>query len=271
MNRLGEAGGRLVRENRIHKGEIMPCDFENRKLYSIDYNDVLESNLEQCYKVFDQKSAAYIYVSRWIKLLKGYDKLAESEFKSLTPQQWQDVLYKLDEIFVQDVSFSKTKILVHFSVASIKALISNNEVENIKLNPIKMPIELFTKSDSIIRWNPVHIDKSMAFNSDPIVISIFIGPNKPYLVIDGNHRISIAIKEKRNYIVAYIFGSGIYINKRLFASTFDLCYYALHNELTFLNEYKQNNRISDKDLMKMSYLSNGKFNFTTGFGMGVTN
>ena len=89
------------------------------------------------------------------------------------------------------------------------------------------------------------------------MVPFTIGKTYKQLVVDGNHRITTAIKEKKEIIKAYILEPQMLVDYSLFCSSFDLLYYVFQNEVVYIGSlFHVNTGISELDIINKSFLNN---------------
>ena len=77
------------------------------------------------------------------------------------------------------------------------------------------------------------------------------------LVVDGNHRITDAIKKGKKTIKSYLLDTNYIVQGNLFCSDFDKMLYVFQNEVVAIATWIQRDGMSDEEALKNSYFASG--------------
>lgn len=229
----------------------MPMNMITKKEYCIDYNELYNELMNSPF--LDDAKIKSAYLNLWIKQLKDYDKIEVEQFKdkSILVQIAKED-FEAPEKYMLELIYKSQRVNIFFRVSRVLQLIEptkNNMIEYI-------PIEDFIKSNSYIKW-----DKTDTFNikSDPIIlVPITLGVYTKFVVIDGNHRLSVWINEKKQRIPCNILDGQALIDNNMFCSGFSKLMYIFQNELVSLGTYTKRDKITSELLMNKIYFKTGK-------------
>lgn len=236
----------------------MAFDYCNKQIYNIDYERLKE--FYSSFPIFKNKNLQEIYIDRWLKEIKENERIVEEEVN--TPEKLQKLMQKIwtsqeFEIFQQRLIFGSENILLHFRVSAINKIIDFDR-ESLS-NSVKVPISKFTDKNTQFIWHPVEINGSFKAKNRPVIAVPLLQGQYNYLVIDGNHRISSAIrKEEKNIDVLFVSEESV-IDLKILASSFDYLFYIFNNELNHLANRRIRKNLPDEELLKLSYLSDGTY------------
>lgn len=234
----------------------MPFDFTTYKPYSVNYEGMFnEINSKQ---ILDDSYVQTHYLKRWREVLEKHDDIVTKQLS--TPKailEMQKLLQSEPEVFQIPMNFTNTEILIHFRVS-----IANKLIKNSKSAAQHIPLDEFTREDGAIKWTPVdtNVDK-YANSKDPIIAVPFLNNKFNTLVIDGNHRLTYKTKNNIDDIRALIISEESVIDHLLFASSFDMYYYIMHNELNHMANATHRQNAKAMEIVHKSYLTDGKFKF----------
>lgn len=239
----------------------MPFDFDEYKMYTIDY-DLLFDNIFKL-PFLNNLQWKEIYLLQWKGILQECDLASIEHFN--TPekiQKYQQAVAAENEglIFKKSFTFQPSQIEVFFNFRiSIIFKILNDSNQNV--NSTKISLNKFNSSHPEIHWDPRTIDKSAKFNNYPIFIVPFFDKDSNGLVIDGNHRVTHAIQLRKKYIDCFFFSEKNVVDLNLFCSAFDKMLYIFFNEINhfFINKTYKNS--TDLELLNKSYLSGNGIQF----------
>ncbi len=233
----------------------MPINMITGQKYSIDYqkmrNELMELN------IFNDKTIQQKYVDTWVNELMNADSISVSSY--FDPNNRELLLKeKLEapEIFQALVKMKTNDMYIHFRVSRIIQMLKINNVSEADAQDIE--IGEFT-SHRTISWTET--EKNVENDKPIIIVPFMIGKTYKELVIDGNHRITTAIREGKKYIKAFILSSQAVVENKLLSSSFDLLLYVFQNELVWMGSfYNKNNIYDEQALITNSFLISGKIN-----------
>ncbi|MBY6931016.1 hypothetical protein [Clostridium botulinum] len=236
----------------------MPFNFSERKHYSIDYESLFNDINSK--KILTNKRVQTEYVKAWINFLIKADQVVTEQLK--TDQQILELNKHLllePEIFQLPMYHENNTIVIHFRASIANQIISEFKM---KKDAQLINIDEFVKKDRRILWTHVNENvDSYANNQDPIIMVPFINGQYSNLVIDGNHRLTYKVKENIKSVPTLILAESSVIDYSIFSSTFDKYYYIMNNEFSYMNNESYNKNVDSYELMKKSYLADGKFKF----------
>lgn len=225
--------------------------------YIIDYSAFLEELGRN--QLFEDKGKCYRYIKTWIKVMKKHDAF-ESTYDNASAYKAFDF-----KPFVQEIHYQFNTMYLHFNISTIEHILKENpglyELKDVKVD------EFFNYGDSghIYRSEVDSLDLSYSRNSNPVYIVPFKTALNSrldinYLLIDGNHRVSMAYYHKEQYISAYILSEKLLKESRIFSTSFDKMLYAFYNECGLFSHLKKAGK-SDDELLSQSYLSKLGYEF----------
>lgn len=230
----------------------MPINLITGEEYNIDYQELRADmmNLE----LFHQEDLQLRYVDEWISTLEKADKITVESY--FDPEQ-QDLLFRemieAPEVFQTVVNMQGNEMYLHFRVSRIRQTL---EILGINEDYAQdFEIEDF-KEHNTINWMET-VDT--VERDDPILIVPFtIGRTYKLLVIDGNHRITTAIRQNRKRIKGIVFDSTALVKNHLLSTQFDLYLYILQNEVVWIGSKYPNNSSDETKLLEEIYFASRK-------------
>lgn len=97
-------------------------------------------------------------------------------------------------------------------------------------------------------------EDTVSIKSESIIIVPFtIDEAYKMLVVDGNHRITEAIKKGKKTINAYVLDANWIVQGNPFCSEFDKMLYIFQNEMVAIATWIKRDGMLDKDAIKNSY------------------
>lgn len=236
----------------------MPVNFSNLDIYRINYSKLFKHFTS--IDIFENRNTQEKYIAAWIETLKKLDETLTYEFN--TPNK--KAIFSTNaiknnefEVFQQPVFYGGIKIVFHFRVSMFKEIVKSES----NIEPFKIPMSEFTSTNSQFKWNPVITDSKYSLNKDPVFMVPFLQGQYNYLVIDGNHRISSFIKASKKEIDTLILSEQSILDLDILASAFDKYLYIFHNELHHIANKRQQQNLTDLELLNMSYINNHTFKF----------
>lgn len=230
----------------------MPFDFLDQTLYTINYEEILIKSIE----IFPakDKNSKYRYFKRWINLLKTSDDQCQNYVLNNEIKVMQDILDS--QIFQFKIPmYDNTNNIAgfHFNIdnviSKLKSVLSQKDLEGKSI-----PIDKFTEGESQIKWDKVS-STILRNNSLPLIIVPFLFGQFDYLLIDGNHRLTNAIKNKEKQIDAIFISNVVLQEPQIFMSRFDQLFYFFNYEIVdFANKIYFDN-LSFEQLLTKSLLN----------------
>ncbi|XZH53327.1 hypothetical protein ACSW8Q_17565 (plasmid) [Clostridium perfringens] len=227
----------------------MPFDFVANKKYKINYDSLFEEFNSQ--KILNNKVIQEKFLMLWFKYLREADELL---LKSIEEKENKIKLKKLRisdvEIFKQTIHYKNNIISMHFNVSKINSNISNEFKNSFQIFDGKK----FLENDRNVHWTDVVLDKNYKPSNEPVLVVEFPCFNRRYLVIDGNHRISYAIKNNKTVKVLGLSVINL-IDNEYFLSSFDMLYYIMINELNYMYNETISKNIDATYIIQKSFLN----------------
>jgi len=235
----------------------MPINIITGQTYEIDYQKLRIELMEM--DIFRDKSLQQMYVDKWVAELM----LADTDsVKSYLEPNNQELIKKekqeAPETFQTLVKWKDSDIYVHFRVSRIKQMLEKAGVTEADAQEIAL--EEFA-AHKRIRWTET---EDVAEGETPILMVPFtIGETEKNLVIDGNDRITTALKNKKKSIKAITINPEGLIKNHLLSSSFDLLYYIFQNEVVWMASFYHEKDIPDEQmLITQSFFASGNVNIT---------
>lgn len=233
----------------------MPFFFTKGKAYSIDYED-LKTELLKIVKgpIFNSAAISYKYLNAWITRLKVVDEMSIEQM-DINRDLYEEVINKY-RIFSQDIKLGKQTIKIHFNGELFAEGARRNKPATTKIS-----YKDFEGSPSYYTWS--HPNDGQKSNSkEPILTVPFKGAGGAYLVIDGNHRVAEAIKNKKDLDVYTINLFDENARLALFTSVFDEMFFNFYFDMACLSIDKEENpHITDDLLITKSFVSGNSIDY----------
>ncbi|MCU7197988.1 hypothetical protein [Turicibacter sanguinis] len=230
----------------------MPFDITSKKEYYIDYGELFTILNKE--RILDDKEIQEQYLIYWMKWLKENDDIVVKEM-SQNIEYIEKALENEPEIFTQEIFFGSQKILLQFRISYIlKKVLSQVTKETI----LNLDIEEFTIENSSIKWTKTNdIIKDSKKDNIPIILVPYHNGNYLYLLIDGNHRLTKLLRENRTKVDTVILNAQSLVDIRGFFSGFDMYFYAMYNELSYMERETREKKRVAIDLINDSFLFTG--------------
>ena len=232
----------------------MPVDFMLDKIYNVDYMTWEEELLQM--EVFNSRDIQKIYLDKWMEILKAQD---DSVCKEYNNPKMKILLLKekteAPESFQIPIEYKSNSMFIHFRVSR---LIQSIEQANISSDSASdIGIEEFTKVNRRINWTAT-TDKVKIKIQPIIIVPLTVGVFYQWLVVDGNHRITYAIENKKKSVKAFSLDPNALVEANMFSSGFDKFLYIFQNEMIALASYIHREGYSDEEAFKLGFLCSGK-------------
>lgn len=232
----------------------MPVDFMLDKIYNVDYMTWEEELLQM--EVFNSRDIQKIYLDKWMEILKAQD---DSVCKEYNNPKMKILLLKekteAPESFQIPIEYKSNSMFIHFRVSR---LIQSIEQANISSDSASdIGIEEFTKVNRRINWTAT-TDKVKIKIQPIIIVPLTVGAFYQWLVVDGNHRITYAIENKKKSVKAFSLDPNALVEANMFSSGFDKFLYIFQNEMIALASYIHREGYSDEEAFKLGFLCSGK-------------
>ncbi|WP_432355333.1 hypothetical protein [Sporosarcina sp. A2] len=206
-------------------------------------------------EIFDDKNLQQYYINNWLNVLKEHDGILLNSFN--TTQKINNFKINIlasetdNEVFQQQMIFGDSSVFIHFRISPIlftfkKITIPDKDIKAIPLNDL-------INSESQFLWHDVGNDNNRPIK-DPILIVPFLNGQYKYLVIDGNKRISSAMRQKADSINGIFLAEEYITEAKYFSSSFDKLFYIFNNELIHIGNQKHYTNMTDEELINLSIL-----------------
>jgi hypothetical protein len=236
----------------------MPIEIRDKKYYKeykIDYLKWKEDLMNL--KIFNDKRIQKKYLDTWMDVLMKSDK-ASIDFFSKPQNQF---LYDKErneapEIFQQILVYASNTVYVHFRVSRIIQVLEQLGFGEKDTDSVDLKIFIEKKT---IEWTETENDSEI--KNTPIFLAPFtIGANIHYVAIDGNHRITDAVKRNIRKLNCLYLNPQALVDNNLFCTDFDKLLYVFHNEVIWLgsNSRMTKNVQDDIEILKETFFMSGK-------------
>lgn len=231
----------------------MPFNFTNHEAYKVNYSNLFKHIMDS--ELLRDKDLQSIFINKWLEVLKEHDTILLNNLN--TPQKIAALKANIlksetdDEIFQQHIIFKDTSVFIHFRITPILHALNH---ANISTEDIKaIPLNNLIRSDSQFLWHDVDMPYSPTIEN-PIIIVPYLNGQYNFLVIDGNKRISSAMRQNKKSINSVTLAEEYITDSNFFSSSFDKLFYMFNNEIVNIGNQKHYNNLSDTDLIKLSVL-----------------
>lgn len=232
----------------------MPINMMTGEKYRIDYKKLQIELMNM--PIFHNKNIQQMYVDKWVAELMEADVDSTNSYLDPANKELM-VREKLEapETFQTVVHMKDNEMYIHFRVSRILQKLKMSGITEADATDIS--IEEF-KEKKIINWTETN---KTVEREDPIIIVPFtIGETYKELVIDGNHRITTAIKNNKKTLKAIILDPNEMVANHLFSSSFDLLLYIFQNETVWMGSHFLQNVPDERILMTHSFFMSGNVN-----------
>lgn len=224
------------------------------KIYNVDYMAWKEELLQM--KVFNSQDIQKIYLDKWMEKLKSLDdSVCRDYYNPKIKMLMLKEKTEAPENFQIPIEYKSNSMFIHFRVSR---LIQSIEQSNISSDSaIDVRIEEFTNVNRRINWTAT-ADKVKIKTQPIIIVPLTVGEFYQWLVVDGNHRITYAIENKKKSVKAFFLDSNALVEANMFNSGFDKFLYIFQNEMIALASYIHRDGYSDEEAFKLGFLCSGK-------------
>ena len=235
----------------------MPIEFkymQDYDEYKIDYS-MWKKELSNLRILHDSKIQE-VYLDSWMKaLIKADNESVDYYSKPQNLRLEAKERLEAPEVFQKAINYKSNTVYVHFRVSRLIQAIER--IEGSEQNAHDIDLRLFSEKGRI-DWTET-TDYSKVKDTPIIIIPFIIGANVQFVVIDGNHRITDAIKKNKSTIKCHSIISQSLVDNNFFCTDFDKLLYVFHNEVIWLGtNLMKNENISDTELLKDTYFMSGK-------------
>ena len=232
----------------------MPVDFMSDKIYNVDYMAWKEELLQM--KVFNSQDIQKIYLDKWMEKLKSLDdSVCRDYYNPKIKMLMLKEKTEAPENFQIPIEYKSNSMFIHFRVSRlIQSIEQSNSSSD---SAIDVRIEEFTNVNRRINWTAT-ADKVKIKTQPIIIVPLTVGEFYQWLVVDGNHRITYAIENKKKSVKAFLLDSNALVEANMFNSGFDKFLYIFQNEMIALASYIHRDGYSDEEAFKLGFLCSGK-------------
>lgn len=222
----------------------MPFDFCKMQPYTVDYSD-FKTALLSFEQFLGSRNNQVQHIENWIKTIQKLDDSIVSQLDSKEAKANMLRARVTDpELFCIPLSLGKNLFQIHFRVSPLKQLLLEYP------GFIEIPATEFL--GNLVRWT-----KEESLGNTPLSVPIIMVPypigNHKYLVIDGNHRLSVHLAVGSKIVPAHVLAGKMLIDNSLFACGFDKYLYGMFLEFQCAKECFDSG-ISDIDILSNSLL-----------------
>lgn len=235
----------------------MPFDFYEMNAYTVNYED-LQTTLLSFGALLSSRTLQVQFMNDWIKQLNRLDAAIVRRMNS--PRAKQDYLRnKLNEpeVYQVPVFLGSNTFQLLFRISPLLQMLSSTP----DVKPTKLLASTFT-ADATVHWDRLNTMGKTPPQIPIILVPFPIGTHR-YLVIDGNHRLSVNISKHTDVISAYILAGRTLIDSHLLSCEFDRYLYAMILEFQSC-KLLFDAGASDADILSQSMLRRkiGQFSFS---------
>lgn len=230
----------------------MPINFFANEKYVIDYEGLYQELMEKI--IFKDSRLQSDYLKLWLSVLKKNDEIEVEQFED---REFRKLMLKehseAPEIYEMEIKYNVGTINIYFRISRLI-----EEIENVPANMVQyIDLNEFTRDNSCVKWDKTKVVGNI--KTTPIILApMTIGRYVKYIVIDGNHRLTAWIDNKRENIPCCIINEQSLIDNNFLCSSFSKLMYIFQNEVVALATYTMRDRINESVLMNRSYLKTGK-------------
>lgn len=231
----------------------MPINLLTGEQYSVDYQKLRAEMMNL--KLFHQEDIQRRYVDTWISTLEKADRNTVKSYFSPSKQSlFLQEMQEAPEIFQTVVKMQGNEMYLHFRVSRICQTLEMSGIHEDYSQDFE--VEEF-KEHKTINWTET-VDTVK--RDDPILIVPFtIGSTYKLLVIDGNHRITTAIRQDKKSIKGIVLDPTALVENQLLSTQFDIYLYVLQNEVVWIgSEYPNTNSFDENKLLEKIYFVSKK-------------
>lgn len=223
----------------------------NMTWYSIDYSEL--SIFLNSLDLFNNKNLQNKYLNYCLSEIKKQDGMLLDEFKGARNfSNYEKEKEGRNCFFQQPISLNNVNLFLHLRIGKMKTIV-DNEIKNnanVPLEKIRMS-DFIGKSKKFI-WKEVPINIKHEVDYSPIYFISFSMGNIPFLIIDGNHRISHHLKLGKPFIKAIGIRQEFIIEQNLTVSSFDEAIFKLYLDIQRIGFLKMTSSRKDSELLKES-------------------
>jgi len=231
----------------------MPVNNMTDKVYKVDY-EAFRSELMGLPAIFADRKFHNVYIDKWIEVLKIADENTCSSF--LDPRNKKLIEkenIEAPEKFQTILNYKSNQMYIHFRVSRLGQILKSSD----PFGKMAQDIEI-NEFDKGKQMNWTSTEDVVSIKSEPIfIVPYTIDKTYKMLVVDGNHRITDAIKRGKKTIKAYLVDANWLVQGNLFCSEFDKMLYVFQNEMIAIATWVQRDGMSDEEAIKNSYFISG--------------
>lgn len=230
----------------------MPINYLTNEHYVIDYEGLYHELMERCFLKNVRLQSDYLKL--WLSELKRNDEIEVEQFKD---KDFRKRMLKENseapEKYMMEIKYKVGTINIFFRVSRLLEAMGDvpeNMVQYIDSNE-------FTKDNRCIKWDRAKV--MGAVKTSPIILApMTIDEYVKFIVIDGNHRLTSWIDNKKENIPCCIMDGQALIDNNMFCSSFSKLMYIFQNEIVALATYAMRDNINEVVLMNRSYFKTRK-------------
>lgn len=226
------------------------------KIYKIDYSAWSKEINANAMPIFNTLDIQKRYVNEWMKILDKQDMLACKDYSDPKMKaQMQKEKIEAPENFQLPINYKSNCMYIHFRVSRIIQMMQLSGITSDDAS--NTDITEFTDVNRNINWT-VTSDNVEIKQQPVIMVPLVLDKYYKWVIIDGNHRITDAIKKKKETIKTICINSNSLVKSNMFCTGFDKCLYIFQNEMVALATLIQKDGYSEEAALKSSYFYSGK-------------
>lgn len=201
----------------------MPYNFRDMKPYSIDYGDLerlLFSGFLSCRLSEQDEMRLHNYIEKWLHDLRYYDGKVMEGMAAPNAELQYILSWHNSEILHFPLHLGANEIFLSFLATPIRQALLKQGAK-----PETLTIHQLIEVEKT-KWTE-ETSPSRRPATEPIIVVLLPVGDKNLLVIDGNHRLSAAIRQKSETISIYRVSPDTLINQPLFSSGFEQQFYKM--------------------------------------------
>ena len=225
----------------------MPYLPSRNGFYKINYIEFKEHFMK--FQIFKRKSIQKNYIDRWISYLEKIDRQYQCAFDNNDETYLRRNCSENNEVFPQEIIFGKIIVMLQFQITNIKSSIQGAET-------ITIPISKFKEGEGFHHTKTDGELYKLKEIPTVIIAEFYNSPLVDGYVIDGNHRLTSAIKNNYSKVNALILKEKDLSHlKEAFVTEWDYAFYIFINELNIIFNNLARQTVLSKDILEKSYLS----------------
>lgn len=230
----------------------MPINYLTNEYYAIDYEGLYHELMENGF--LNNKCLQSDYFKLWLSELKKND---EREVEQFNNKDFRKLMLKENceapEKYMLEINYEVGTINIFFRVSRIIEGMGDVPEEAVQY----IDSTEFLRTDRYIKWD--RIRSIGEIKKSPIILApLTIDKYVKLVVIDGNHRLTSWIDNRKGNIPCYILDGQALVDNNMFCSSFSKLMYIFQNEVVALATYAKRDNVNEMVLVNRSYLKTSK-------------